>query len=81
MDEFDTNCFDKKIYLVLFRLGSKVDDKAKPFDLPIVAAYIGFEGESAQNFQGLRNSTIKKFFELLLAILIKRRNENFPRTS
>ena len=56
MDDVGPNG-DKKVYLVLFRLGSKVEDKSRPFNALIVAAYMGFEGESVHNYQGLVNST------------------------
>ena len=79
MDEFGSSCFDKKIYLVLFRLGSKVEDKTRPFDAPIVAAYLGFEGDT-HNFQGLKNSTDDTAFVITTNHLNKKKKVHLTKS-
>ena len=56
MDDFGTSCFEKKVYFVCFRQ-SKTEDTLKPFEAPVISAYLGFEGEKGLNFQGLKTAT------------------------
>ena len=56
MDDFGAACFSKKVYYICFRQG-KTEDSSKPFEAPVVAAYVGFEDEKGINFQGLQSAT------------------------
>ena len=43
MEDYGTNSFDGKIYLIFLCKGTVNDDKSSVFMMPVLVAFIGFE--------------------------------------
>ena len=76
MDDYGTNSFEGKIYIIFLHRGLVKDDKTLVFNMPVVVAFIRYEGKKGLNFQGLKNSVIQTVFEITTENLNK---DNTPK--
>ena len=65
MDDSAAHVFTRKIYYIAFReRNSNSTDVSRPFDFPVVASYVGFEGDDGLSFLGLLASTDGTHFHI-----------------